>query len=72
MEKLIAFDLFTKNAHGGHTLVDRGPVIGIEVYRAHQVEALVELIPAYLMDPLDSHYCASLADAVKSLMESGR
>lgn len=37
MKTYIAFDLFTKNEHGGHQIAARGPVVAIEVYREEDV-----------------------------------
>ena len=74
MEKYIAFDLYQKNEKGGHQsrLQWAKKTGGREVYLASHVDELLAAIPAYLLDPHDSHYCEPLATAIKSLMESGR
>lgn len=79
MEKLIAFDLYRVNEHGGHTMAFRKPVVGDEVYLAADVEALrplLEEIAAYepgtfwgLTDEIKINNAAKKALA---LMESGR
>lgn len=73
MQKYIAFDLFTKNELGGHTqafdLSKRKD--GVQVCLVADVEPLVFSIPAYLLDPNDSHYCEPLAKAYQDLMVTG-
>lgn len=44
MEKLIAFDLYRRNDAGGHVPADRISLAGHEVYRASDVEPLLQVV----------------------------
>jgi hypothetical protein len=40
---------------------------GATYYDSRDVDSLLAAIPAYLLDPLDSHYCEPLAAKLRSL-----
>jgi hypothetical protein len=67
MFKYTAFELYKTNELGAYqpAVVMAGQK-SREVYLAADVDKILAAIPAYLIDPDDSHYCESLAKALGS------
>jgi hypothetical protein len=69
MQKYVAFELFKRNAQGGHQPVFKARPDGFSVCLVSDVEDFVFRIPEYLLDENDSHFCPELKAAVRDLME---